>query len=728
MDNLSKLSAMLGDKEISDKSIDCNEYSHARPKHLYEGTDSDDEEMATRGVNVTKGKRDTSKSQLEPESEAASKPFLPNDFKEYQLQVGELAAEGESFCPFQTIKKYPYVYIGNANRQRVAEGFFDRGQLFDRTWDFFYLYRSPREDPNEAALILVPTKQFEHFLRTINNKLSTHLSIPSGSASSGFQVTFESDGMPRPRYLGRATNRDTAENLRVAVPPSYYKLDGEPDVIGTPSERSVIAFKAKVDLILQAQKGKKLVNQEKQKINRIAKQQSWNHSIKRVQRYLGIRQASNQKQIEAVRKGLENSGLGWGEYDAAVQAAAVKLPPTMNFHPDNLAPYAPEGTVVFVCVDFEAWERDHKKITEIGIATLDTEDLQAVIPGEGGVNWLPRIRARHFRINEHKHLNNSEFVDGCADRFEFGTSEFISLKDAPHIIASCFKPPFSNPDEKSAASDIPKRNIILVGHDVTSDINYLRTIGYNVHNLSNLQEIVDTASMWRYVKRDTNPRNLGSILAELGILGWNLHNAGNDATYTLQAMIMIAIRDLEERQKLKDLKYKEMKERDAESVKEAALTARDRGQGWSSSGENSDGGLPAPPMPSYAIGSQKEGPSSQSQDQAKATRPLGPINQSSGNNGPSRNTFWETPQTANPSRQYASSQTSSREVSNSNKVINSESRSLTENDSKFVKLMSKTMISTEKTETKEGNRGQRSSCPLASSEGRNDDDSLTVWM
>lgn len=116
-------------------------------------------------------------------------------------------------------------------------------------------------------------------------------------------------------------------------------------------------------------------------------------------------------------------------------------------------------------------------------------------------------------------------------------------------------------------SDI-KRPIILVGHDVVADINYLRAVGYDVHNLSNLQEIVDTASMWRYVKRDTNPRNLGSILAELDLIGWNLHNAGNDAAYTLQAMVRIAIKDLKERQKVKGTKENEMKERVAESVKE----------------------------------------------------------------------------------------------------------------------------------------------------------------
>lgn len=119
------------------------------------------------------------------------------------------------------------------------------------------------------------------------------------------------------------------------------------------------------------------------------------------------------------------------------------------------------------------------------------------------------------------------------------------------MIATCFKHPFSKVETEPTTSDV-KRPIVLVGHDVGADINYLRTVGYDVHNLSNLLEIVDTASMWRYVKRDVNPRNLGTILAELDLIGWNLHNAGNDATYTLQAMVKIAVRDLKERQTAKN--------------------------------------------------------------------------------------------------------------------------------------------------------------------------------
>jgi len=130
----------------------------------------------------------------------------------------------------------------------------------------------------------------------------------------------------------------------------------------------------------------------------------------------------------------------------------------------------------------------------------------------------------------------------------------------------------------------------LVGHDIGADINFLQTIGYDVHNLSNLLETVDTVFMWRYLKRESNPRNLGSILAELGIIGWNLHNAGNDAVYTLQAMIAIAIKHLDEKQNAKEVREQEKKARISEALKEATEHAMEKEEGWTS--EGSDGGVP----------------------------------------------------------------------------------------------------------------------------------------
>ena len=191
----------------------------------------------------------------------------------------------------------------------------------------------------------------------------------------------------------------------------------------------------------------------------------------------------------------------------------------------------------------EAWEKDHSIITEIGVSTLDTNDLAALPPGEGGKNWKTAIRPRHFRITEYQHLINQDFIVGCAERFEkdFGTSSFISISEAPQVIASCFREPFSagyqmkshhGPKSSgSLANDFneadpnSKRNIILVGHDIQSDINYLRSIGYDVSNLSNLLEAIDTADMFKALKHEGQSRSLGGVLLELEMVGWNLHNA-----------------------------------------------------------------------------------------------------------------------------------------------------------------------------------------------------------
>ena len=141
-------------------------------------------------------------------------------------------------------------------------------------------------------------------------------------------------------------------------------------------------------------------------------------------------------------------------------------------------------------------------------------------------------------------------------------SEFVGSKHAPQAVADCFKPPFSNLDEKAVIDeDATKRKIILVGHGVGADITYLKSIGYDVHNLSNLHEVVDTALMWQALKRELSPRNLGSILVDLDIHGWNLHNAGNDAVYTLQAMVRISIKQLIERNMGKEIQEQEKKAR-----------------------------------------------------------------------------------------------------------------------------------------------------------------------
>ncbi|KAG0646862.1 Good for full DBP5 activity 2 [Hyphodiscus hymeniophilus] len=567
MDKLSKLQALLPEIQVSATEAGSPWAHPPKPAHLYEGTDSDDDEEIMRQGRISQHQIGQSSETFNAEGtgEVSNEPSQPRTERNVDLEMGQLAIGGDAFCPWQAIKKYPYTYIGSANRDSVVEGFWKDGKICDQTWDFFYIHRLA-SDASQTPMLLVPTKQVKDLLTTINQSLDIHLTIPSGS--SGFEVTFEDDGTPQPRYLGRSTDSKMASNLHAAVPPHWFKPKSETtNKTSTPTDRSIAAFKAKMALMAQAQKGKKVINSEKRNIDRIAKQQSWNQSIKRVQRYLGLRQASDEKQKDIARARVQasESVLQWGEHSAAVKTVISR--PAV-FKPDQPAAYDQESDVVFICVDIEANERNSTQITEIGISTLDTRDLKGLVPGERGVNWFSKIRARHFRINEYKYIRNTDFVSGCPDKFEFGDSEFVGLKDAPRAVASCFKHPFSAPEDLIISIDenAPKRNIIFVGHGIGADITYLKSMGYDVYNLSNLQEIVDTAVMWQSLKRDTSPRNLGSILAEIDIAGWNLHNAGNDAVYTLQAMVGISIRHLNEQQKRQEEKDQERKARVEEQV------------------------------------------------------------------------------------------------------------------------------------------------------------------
>ena len=223
------------------------------------------------------------------------------------------------------------------------------------------------------------------------------------------------------------------------------------------------------------------------------------------------------------------------------------------------------------------------------------------------------MRCRHFRIEEYKYHANSRFINGCPERFDFGDSEFVQLSDARHIVESCFKEPYSramSEAEVAATFNMAahtngvaanghkgKRNIVLVGHNPAADIDYLAKIGYNVLKLDNLVETIDTASLWRAHKQEAQPTSLGNILYHLDIAGWNLHNAGNDAAYTLQAMLAIVVRDAAQRGKTEALIKKEERERNllSDRVNEAIELAQDQKKEWSAAVDDAgDGGVPLP--------------------------------------------------------------------------------------------------------------------------------------
>lgn len=121
-------------------------------------------------------------------------------------------------------------------------------------------------------------------------------------------------------------------------------------------------------------------------------------------------------------------------------------------------------------------------------------------------------------------------------------------------------------DNLEAMRHGPKeRNILVVGHAIRGDLEFLKEIGSKIfgpargtypiaamemmgtgegaaHVLASVLEALDTGDLYRVVKKETQNRNLKSILGDLGRPCLYLHNGGNDARYTLEALVAMTVK------------------------------------------------------------------------------------------------------------------------------------------------------------------------------------------
>ncbi|KAF3041519.1 hypothetical protein E8E12_004687 [Didymella heteroderae] len=503
----------------------------------------------------------TSMPRTAPTSTPPTAPLPSN-----RLIRGDRASATQHYSPIVALSKYPYKWCNKTHSQDVASAFFDQGKFWAREWDLYYVWSI---DNLSKPLILVSESQVQDLLREINKHLKLDLNITSQHRVDALVSRFPDHPRCTPRFLGRSRSREDYDTMLENVPDpemEYPPLD----------DLSLEAFKQLMEESFEAQRAKSKASKAKKQQERLVKQKNLLDQFKRAQRYLGLRPTV-----------LRASG---GQTPAVDPA----LPPPYDFDQD----------VVFICVDVESYERAHRKITEVGIATLDMRDLAGIAPGIDGEKWRSLIHTRHFRIKEHAHLVNSEFVQGCPDRFYFGKSEIVALADAPTYVAGCFQPPFGA-HRSNGVGDIidvmkrvnldEKRNLIFLGHDTIGDVRYLQDLGFDPMKIDNLLEALDTAVMYRVWRRELNATGLGRILHNFDIAGHGLHNAGNDAAYTLQAMLAICVREasLRDSPELESIRNSEKAARLAAAVEEAQEKAKNEAEGWSDH-EDGDGGPPVP--------------------------------------------------------------------------------------------------------------------------------------
>ena len=384
------------------------------------------------------------------------------------------------------------------------------------------------------CLVLVPASQVKEMLDEINDTFLCRLTLPK-KRQLGFVLRFGFGGTPKPHFLGQCNSKGSKDKLeaRIGIPQGDYDDYDK-------SSPVFLEFEEMLETGLAANKNKKKGSSGSGKLKRehirLVSQRESAAEMRRSQCYFGLRPSENVDGPDD----LEGAGV---------------LPPLKL---DEKAPCEFFNAPIFICVDVECNERIHSQVTEVGISTLDTLDLDGVPPGENSENWRSRIQSRHLRTREYAHVVNREFLQGCPDEFEFGESEWVSLRNMPEAVDACFWPPYSHGQrvdlKNNAVVAIPvhklrNRRVILVGHDPSADIRYLKSIGAAaVRDRSNedgpssmFLDILDTATLFRTIRGEANTRSLGNVLNYFKMTGWYLHNAGNDARYTMEAMVQIAV-------------------------------------------------------------------------------------------------------------------------------------------------------------------------------------------
>lgn len=148
----------------------------------------------------------------------------------------------------------------------------------------------------------------------------------------------------------------------------------------------------------------------------------------------------------------------------------------------------------------------------------------------------------HIRPIEYKKLVNKKYIKGCPEAFNFGKSKLVRLSTVGKILTRIYNDPTRIKKSTDFATKMPLNkdvDIILVGHDLSNDTKYMQQLGFRPNRDAACS--FDTQRLARLSKKESP--GLKKLLAALSIDAENLHNAGNDAAYTLQALVGLAVQE-----------------------------------------------------------------------------------------------------------------------------------------------------------------------------------------
>ncbi|TVY49040.1 hypothetical protein LOCC1_G001340 [Lachnellula occidentalis] len=173
--------------------------------------------------------------------------------------------------------------------------------------------------------------------------------------------------------------------------------------------------------------------------------------------------------------------------------------------------------LVFVAIDFEAPDYIINRFqqgcldTQVGLAILDTRSLSAT----------SKFTTFNFITREDAYFEKS------APFYHWGTAEKTPVTSMLSKINNCLRV-------------YQDRSIVLVGHGVFTELRALKALGFDFQEHRVIAKL-DTYLLAQDLQ--LGHFRLRNLLVELECrCNINFHNAGNDANYTLRALLLLAIK------------------------------------------------------------------------------------------------------------------------------------------------------------------------------------------
>ncbi|CAG8233619.1 unnamed protein product [Penicillium salamii] len=424
-----------------------------------------------------------------------------------------------SFTSAVTMARYAVKYCSGKLAKTVSTRFYNGGKFWKRTWDLYHL-PVPRA-VSKRPFLLIPTEQAQALLDEINTATNFRLTL-TGPGKKGLVLEFTDEELElfHPKFIGRSSCVEQKDSLVALLPPP---LDSWGDWSIEDMPWALCTYELKIKQSIGTINVEKDADKQARKEKREAANKKLEMCFGRVAAYFGLR--------PALKEGVEQPSFANGE----LKPIDSLSPAQFNF----------QDKPIFISLDTE-WMEDSGTLTEVGISVLDTDNLQGVVPGDFGHMWLSQIQARHLRMEEYRFHVNTKYQQGCPDYFNHGKSEFIQSADIAEVLNEVF-----SPSPLVVAGFEQKRTVILVGVNLSNDIDILRRKNCQAFLELDpslpppcspvIHEVIDVSQLYRIYSGDLQPPGLANLLRNLQIIGRDLHNAGNDAYHTLEALVRLML-------------------------------------------------------------------------------------------------------------------------------------------------------------------------------------------